>query len=161
MRQKTLTTLNSSYQLDEHEIHGGASIGVAIASHCQIPVEELFKQADIGLYQAKSSGRNQMCFFDPAMEETVTLQAQLANALHRAVQEQQFELYYQIQVDSRNNPVGAEALIRWQHPQLGIVSPNDFIPLAEASDLILPIGRLVDWSMGSRDSLCPAKALAD
>ena len=103
-------------------------------------MEELLKQADIGLFQAKTSGRNRMCFFDPAMAQTVTLQAQLANALHSAVQERQFELYYQIQVDSQNRPVGAEALIRWEHPQLGIVSPNDFIPLAEASDTILPIG---------------------
>jgi EAL domain-containing protein (putative c-di-GMP-specific phosphodiesterase class I) len=84
-----------------------------------------------------------MCFFDPAMEQTVTLQAQLANALHGAVQDQQFELYYQIQVDSQNHPIGAEALIRWEHPQLGIISPNDFIPLAEASDIILVIGRWV------------------
>ena len=103
-------------------------------------MEELLKQADIGLFQAKTSGRNRMCFFDPAMAQTVTLQAQLANALHSAVQDRQFELYYQIQVDSQNRPVGAEALIRWEHPQLGIVSPNDFIPLAEASDIILPIG---------------------
>ena len=77
------------------------------------------------------------------MEQTVTLQAQLANALHGAVQDQQFELYYQIQVDSEHSVVGAEALIRWEHPQLGFVSPNDFIPLAEASGLILPIGRWV------------------
>lgn len=140
---KILATLNQLYQLDNQEIHGGASIGVAIASHSQIPVEELFKQADIGLYQAKSSGRNQMCFFDPEMEQTVTRQAQLANALYGAVQDQQFELYYQIQVDSQHRPVGAEALIRWEHPQLGLVSPNDFIPLAEASGLILPIGRWV------------------
>jgi EAL domain-containing protein (putative c-di-GMP-specific phosphodiesterase class I) len=77
------------------------------------------------------------------MEETVTLQAQLANALHSAVQLQQFELYYQVQVDSQQRPVGAEALIRWEHPQLGIVSPSDFIPLAEASDLILSIGQWV------------------
>lgn len=140
---KILAILNQSYQLDKQEIHSGASVGVAIARHSQVPIEELFKQADIGLYQAKISGRNQMCFFDPAMEQTVTLQAQLANALHGAVQDQQFELYYQVQVDSEHSPVGAEALIRWEHPQLGIVSPNDFIPLAEASGLILPIGRWV------------------
>ena len=140
---KILAILNQSYQLDKQEIHSGASVGVAIARHSQVPIEELFKQADIGLYQAKISGRNQMCFFDPAMEQTVTLQAQLANTLHGAVQDQQFELYYQVQVDSEHSPVGAEALIRWEHPQLGIVSPNDFIPLAEASGLILPIGRWV------------------
>ena len=140
---KILAILNQSYQLDKQEIHSGASVGVAIARHSQVPIDELFKQADIGLYQAKISGRNQMCFFDPAMEQTVTLQAQLANALHGAVQDQQFELYYQVQVDSEHSPVGAEALIRWEHPQLGIVSPNDFIPLAEASGLILPIGRWV------------------
>jgi diguanylate cyclase (GGDEF)-like protein/PAS domain S-box-containing protein len=140
---KILSSLNKPHQLDQQQVRCGASIGVALASHCQVPIDELFKQADIGLYQAKSSGRNQMCFFDPAMAETVTLQARLANALHSALQDKQFELYYQVQVDSQYNPVGAEALIRWEHPQLGIVSPNDFIPLAEASDLILSIGRWV------------------
>jgi diguanylate cyclase (GGDEF)-like protein/PAS domain S-box-containing protein len=138
-----LASLNSPYQIDKQEIRSAASIGVALADHGEISIEELFRQADIGLYQAKTSGRNQMCFFDPAMEQTVTLQAQLANALHGAVQDQQFELYYQIQVDSQNHPIGAEALIRWEHPQLGIISPNDFIPLAEASDIILVIGRWV------------------
>jgi diguanylate cyclase (GGDEF)-like protein/PAS domain S-box-containing protein len=140
---KILAVLNQSYRVDEQDIHSGASIGVALTDNGQILIEELFKQADIALYQSKRSGRNQMCFFDLAMEETVTLQAQLANALHSAVQLQQFELYYQVQVDSQQRPVGAEALIRWEHPQLGIVSPSDFIPLAEASDLILSIGQWV------------------
>jgi len=135
-----LASLNRPYQIDKQAIRCTASIGVALADQDQISMEELLKQADIGLFQAKTSGRNRMCFFDPAMAQTVTLQAQLANALHSAVQDRQFELYYQIQVDSQNRPVGAEALIRWEHPQLGIVSPNDFIPLAEASDIILPIG---------------------
>ena len=135
-----LASLNRPYQIDKQAIRCTASIGVALADKDQTSMEELLKQADIGLFQAKTSGRNRMCFFDPAMAQTVTLQAQLANALHSAVQERQFELYYQIQVDSQNRPVGAEALIRWEHPQLGIVSPNDFIPLAEASDIILPIG---------------------
>ncbi len=135
-----LASLNRPYQIDQQEIRCAASIGVALADQGQISIEELLKQADIGLYQAKTSGRNQICFFDPAMAQTVTRQAQLANALHSAVQDQQLELYYQIQVDDQNRPVGAEALIRWEHPQLGIISPNDFIPLAEASDTILPIG---------------------
>ena len=138
-----LASLNNPYQIDKQEVRSAASIGVALADQGLVSIEELFKQAHIGLYQAKSSGRNQMCFFDPAMEQTVTLQAQLANALHCAIQDQQFELYYQIQVDSQHRPVGAEALVRWEHPQLGIVSPNDFIPLAEASDLILAIGSWV------------------
>lgn len=135
-----LASLNRPYQIDQQEIRCAASIGIALADQGQISIEELLKQADIGLYQAKTSGRNQICFFDPAMAQTVTRQAQLANALHSAVQDQQFELYYQIQVDDQNRPVGAEALIRWEHPQLGLVSPNDFIRLAEASDTILPIG---------------------
>ena len=135
-----LASLNRPYEIDQQEIRCAASIGVALADQGQISIEELLKQADIGLYQAKTSGRNQICFFDPAMAQTVTRQAQLANALHSAVQDQQLELYYQIQVDDQNRPVGAEALIRWEHPQLGIISPNDFIPLAEASDTILPIG---------------------
>jgi diguanylate cyclase (GGDEF)-like protein len=88
-----LVSLNRPYQIDNQEVRSAASIGVALAEHCQISIEELFKQADIGLYQAKTSGRNQMCFFDPAMEQTVTLQAQLANALNNALQDQQFELY--------------------------------------------------------------------
>jgi len=107
-----LASLNRPYQIDQQEIRCAASIGIALADQGQISIEELLKQADIGLYQAKTSGRNQICFFDPAMAQTVTRQAQLANALHSAVQDQQFELYYQIQVDDQNRPVGAEALIR-------------------------------------------------
>ena len=144
--EKILSALNKPYLLGEQEIHSGASIGATLISHHKTPTEDLFKQADIAMYQAKRSGRNKLCFFDQAMEEDVALQVQLGNALRGAIQNNQFELYYQVQVDRQHRPVGAEALIRWEHPQLGTVSPRDFIPLAEESDLILAVG---DWVLSS------------
>jgi len=140
MAEKILAALNNPYTLSEHEIHSSASIGATFVSHHDTPVQEILKQADIAMYQAKRSGRNKLCFFDPEMQENVTLQARVSNALHSAIQNHEFELYYQLQVDAELKSVGAEALIRWEHPQLGIVSPADFIPLAEESGLILPIG---------------------
>ena len=91
----------------------------------------------------KQSGRNTLRFFDPKMQENITQRAKLENALHNALEKDQFELYYQLQVGDKNIPSGAEALLRWRHPSLGIVSPLDFIPLAEDSGLIIPIGHWV------------------
>ena len=138
--KKILAALNNPYTLGEHEIHSSASIGATFVSYDETPLQEMLKQADIAMYQAKRSGRNKLCFFDPEMQENITLQARVSNALHSAIQNHEFELYYQLQVDTGHKAVGAEALIRWEHPQLGIVSPVDFIPVAEESGLILPIG---------------------
>ena len=140
MANKILAALNNPYTLGEHEIHSSASIGATFVSYDETPLQEMLKQADIAMYQAKRSGRNKLCFFDPEMQENITLQARGSNALHSAIQNHEFELYYQLQVDTGHKAVGAEALIRWEHPQLGIVSPVDFIPVAEESGLILPIG---------------------
>lgn len=111
--------------------------------NAQTRPDDLLRQADIALYQAKDSGRNQMCFFDPALQlavsERATLEAQLRNAIGQA----ELELHYQTLVDDRLQVTGVEALIRWRHPQRGLVSPAVFIPLAEKSKLILDLGQWV------------------
>jgi EAL domain-containing protein (putative c-di-GMP-specific phosphodiesterase class I) len=106
-------------------------------------MDELFKHADIAMYQAKKSGRNTLRFFDPAMQETINARVALEGELRKALEQQQFQLYYQAQVDSSHRALGVEALIRWIHPEKGMVSPAQFIPLAEETGLILPIGRWV------------------
>jgi diguanylate cyclase (GGDEF)-like protein/PAS domain S-box-containing protein len=141
--EKILAALNHPYQLAEHEHHGTASIGAAIFHAHQKSIGELLKQADIAMYQAKKAGRNSLRFFDPQMQTNISVRASLEKELRDAIENQQFQLYYQIQVDSSLHALGAEALIRWITPERGMVSPAQFIPLAEETGLILPIGAWV------------------
>jgi len=140
---KILTTLNQPYQLAAQEHHSTPSIGATLFGNHVRGIEELMKQADIAMYQAKKAGRNTLRFFDPQMQDAINIRAVLESELCKALESRQFQLYYQIQVDRSHRPLGAEALIRWNHPERGLVSPAQFIPVAEEIKLILPIGQWV------------------
>lgn len=132
--------LGKPYMLDKFEFLSTASIGISLFTGHQESAEDLLQHADVAMYQAKSAGRNAIRFFDPGMQTTLDKRAGMESDLRRALDKQQFRLYYQIQVDNLRRPLGAEVLLRWEHPERGLVSPLDFIPLAEESGLILPIG---------------------
>ena len=104
---------------------------------------DLLRQADIAMYQVKTSGRNAFCFFDPQMLSAITQRADMERDLRHALAQQQFVLHYQVQVAEHARPVGAEALIRWQHPHKGMVAPLQFIGLAEETGLIIAVGEWV------------------
>ena len=141
--EKIMATLNQPYLLAGHENRSTPSIGVTLFGGHQTAIEELLKQADLAMYQSKTAGRNTLRFFDPEMQATVTDRAALEGELREAIRQQQFTLYYQPQVVGHGRVTGAEALVRWQHPQRGLVSPAEFIPLAEDTGLILPLGQWV------------------
>jgi diguanylate cyclase (GGDEF)-like protein/PAS domain S-box-containing protein len=141
--EKILTTLNQSYQLAEHVYHNTPSIGITLFRGEQTSIDELLKQADLAMYQSKASGRNTLRFFDPKMQAAVTHRAQLEADLRNGLEKKEFLLHFQAQVDGEGRLTGAEALVRWQHPKRGLVAPMDFIPLAEETGLILPLGQWV------------------
>ncbi|MEZ0600977.1 EAL domain-containing protein [Paraburkholderia sp. IW21] len=137
--EKILAVLGMPYQLGDIEYRSTASIGATVFMGQQASIDELMKQADLAMYKSKEKGRNAVCFFDPDMQTVVVERAALEADLRNAIEENQFLLHYQAQVDGARI-TGVEALVRWQHPRRGIVPPADFIPLAEETGLILALG---------------------
>jgi diguanylate cyclase (GGDEF)-like protein/PAS domain S-box-containing protein len=141
--EKIRAILAEPYRINENIRHSSASIGVCLFLDHTVLVDELFKRADMAMYQSKNSGRNKVRFYDPHMQQVMESRAAMESGLRMALSEGQLRLHYQIQLDQNNNPIGAEALVRWKHPQRGLVSPAEFIPIAEESSLILEVGHWV------------------
>ena len=140
---KILLAFKQIYQIGNLAHYSTASIGVTLFRGTLISLDDLLKQGDLTMYRAKAAGRNNVRFFDPAMEIAVKEHAALEDDLRLALLEQQFELHYQAQVAGEHRVTGAEVLARWPHPRRGMVSPAVFIPLAEETGLILALGHWV------------------
>ena len=142
---RMLMTLRQPYKLDQYCHHSTASIGMVLFSDARDDIGELLKRADMAMYEAKAAGRNTLRLFNPDMQAALSARMALENDLRQALREcdSQFELHYQPQVDRLGQITGVEALVRWRHPVRGMVSPAEFIPLAEETGLVLALGQWV------------------
>ena len=146
LADKVLENLREPFDLGGHQHYTTSSIGVTSLTGPHDSVSEVLKQADQAMYQAKTTGRNSVCFFDPEMQAAINASAAISSELHTGVRKQDFVLHYQPQVDRQGCVTGVEALLRWQHPRRGLVMPAEFIPMAEESGLILPLGQ---WALAT------------
>ncbi len=141
--EKLLANLNQPFDLDGAQHYSTPSIGITLFGDERLTVDELLKRADLAMYQAKAAGRNTQRFFDPDMQAAVNARSNLEADLRQGLARNELLVHYQPVVDHHARLMGAEALVRWRHPQRGMISPGDFIPLAEQTGLILPLGQYV------------------
>lgn len=141
--EKIRSALGTPVTLDGQEYVSGASIGISLFPKNTESVDDLMREADTAMYRAKELGRNALAYFEPTMQEAVVERYALDRELREAVRDRNFELHLQSQVDADSKVIGAEVLVRWRHPQRGLVMPASFIPLAEESGLIVPMGEWV------------------